>query len=275
MTVALSQVGRRGRLDLTFSAQNNRTVLRDVYCETPYKITRLLGEGCGIPQLILMQNTAGVFGGDDLSCCIRVESEARVRITQQSATRIHPSVDRAPATQHHDIAVESGGLLSLHLEPVIPFAGSILRQSTRIALAPSACFTYWEGFLAGRLGRGESWQFNELASETRLEIAGEVAYLDRFRLLPASTPNKPWSMGDNGYVGTALVHHPRARDIAASLHDALPHAGVDTLSESLVILRTVASNGPDFHRDRDVFCRVTESHMNCGARNEVNAPPED
>ena len=41
MAVPLSEVGRRGRLNLIFSSRRGRTVIRDAYCEIPFKITRL------------------------------------------------------------------------------------------------------------------------------------------------------------------------------------------------------------------------------------------
>src|SRR5438046_1828054 len=94
MPIALSEVGRSGRLDLTFTQQDGRTILRDAYCEVPFKITRILNPDSAPAHLILMQCTAGLFGGDDVACSIHVESGARVLITQQSATKIHPSQGR-------------------------------------------------------------------------------------------------------------------------------------------------------------------------------------
>src|SRR4029077_20987014 len=90
MRVPLTDVGRRGRLELTFSMQNGQTVLRHSYCEVPFKITKLLNSRATAAHMILMHCTAGIFGGDDLDCSIRVESGACVRITQQSASKIHP-----------------------------------------------------------------------------------------------------------------------------------------------------------------------------------------
>src|SRR5437879_6537914 len=132
MRVPLAEIGRHGRLDLTFVLQNGRTILRNAYCEIPFKITRVLNRSRPVAHLILMQCTAGLFGGDDIECSIRVERGARVMVTQQAATRIHPSED-LPAVQRHHVFVEAGAELQLYLEPVIPFAGSSLRQTTRNA----------------------------------------------------------------------------------------------------------------------------------------------
>src|SRR5215475_5828562 len=152
MRVRLADVGRHGRLDLTFVLQNGRTVLQHAYCEIPFKITRVLNCCRPMAHLILMHCSPGLFGGDDLECSIRVERGARVVLTQQSATKIHPS-EGAPAIQRHYVFVAAGAELQMYLEPVIPFAGSSLRQTTHIHFEPGARLVFWEGLMAGRVAR--------------------------------------------------------------------------------------------------------------------------
>jgi len=252
MRVALADVGRRGRMSLVFSLQNGRTILKDTYCEVPFKITRLLNPDASHPHLILMQCTAGLFGGDAVESSIRVEKGASVRITQQSATKVHPSQDRQ-ANQVNRIYVEAGASLEIYLEPIIPFAESRLNQSTRIEVDAGGELTYWEGFMPGRVGRGESWRFRELTSETLLYAGGRLSYLDRFRLLENGGAASRWAMGSGSYMGTGLVLSPRAKGAAEKLHEALPEAGVDALSETLTAVRVVTTDGPEFHRCRKVF----------------------
>ena len=251
MRVPLTEVGCRGRLELTFSTQNGQTVLRHSYCEVPFKITRLLNSRVPEAHLILMHCTAGVFGGDDLDCSIRVEPGARVRITQQSATKIHPSQGRL-ARQNSHIVVESGAELQLFLEPVIPFAESSLSQTTRFDVHPGGRLMFWEAFMAGRVGRGERWQFSELASETRLYSENILRYLDRFQLTK-DFEGSPWAMGDCANVGTGLYVGPHAQGFASVLHQSMPQAGIDTPVPDLAVIRVVSVSGPDFHRCREMF----------------------
>src|SRR5215467_11934322 len=93
MTIPLSEVGRQGRLRLTFGCFCGETVLTDAYCEIPFKITRVQ-KWNGMAHLMLMQSTAGLFGGDVMDCDIHIQSGARVLITQQSATKVHPAGDK-------------------------------------------------------------------------------------------------------------------------------------------------------------------------------------
>src|SRR5437867_2546144 len=169
MRVPLAEVGRRAQMDLILAQQGGHTVLRHAYCEVPFKITRLLSWRQPTAHLILMHSTAGIFGGDQLECTIRIEGGTRVFVTQQSATKIHPSEGR-PAIHRNHIVVEAGAQLQLYFEPLIPFADSILRQSTRIDVEAGGCLMFWEGLMAGRVGRGERWEFRELTLETHLLV---------------------------------------------------------------------------------------------------------
>ncbi len=254
MRVPLADVGRRGRMDLVFGVEDGRTILRSSYCEVPFKVTRLFNRHTSMAGLILMHSTAGLFGGDTLQCSIRVEKGARVRITQQSATRIHPSEDRV-AIQRTRVHVESGAELDFHLEPIIPFADSRLRQETDLHIEAGGRLSYWEGFMTGRVGRGESWRFRELASETKLRCGDKLLYLDRFRLIPDAPPNQStWAMGNCDYTGIGLQVREDARARAAELHEVFPEAGVDAIANNVVVTRIVSPSGPHFHRCREIFC---------------------
>ncbi len=226
MRVPLADVGCRGRMDLTFALQNGQTVLRHAYCETPFKITRLLN------------------------------SRGRVLIRQQSATKIHPSQGR-PAIQRNHVLVDTGAELQLFLEPIIPFAGSCLRQMTQINVQPGARLVFWEGFMAGRVGRGERWQFREITLETRLLWNQQPVYLDRFRL-PNGLERSPCAMGESGYLGTGFYVGEHARSFATTLHQILPEAGIDTPVAEVAITRVVSTTGPDFHRSREIFSLQAE-----------------
>lgn len=254
MRVALTDVGRSGKLNLVFAARGEQTILLDSYCEVPVKITRPLSTAIdGVTHIMLMHCTAGLFGGDRLEMTVRVERGARVRLTQQSATRVHPSEGRT-ALQTSRIHVESGGELEFLLDPVIPFAESRLQQRTLIDLEKGARLRYWEGLMAGRIGRGELWEFDELSSETSLRCEGRPLFLDRFYLRPESSmPATRWGMGFATYTGTGLYVGDDAAEFAAALHEALPQAGVDVLENSLAITRVVSVDGPPFHHARSLF----------------------
>jgi urease accessory protein len=258
--VPISEVGRRGRMELRLASANGRTVMSRIYAEVPFKVTRLHEtDSPGWSHLVLMHSTAGVFGGDVLESSIHVESGARILITQQSAAKIHPSGGR-PAIQVNRLRVDSGGELCIFYEPVIPFAESHLNQRTIIELAEGARLTYWEGFMAGRIGRGETWKFNELSSETSIRKDGRLLYLDRLRITPAGRrPVSAWEMAGAGYWGTGLCFGASAPGLVQSLHEALPDAGVDTPVPELAVVRVLERDGQKYHEARQAFLDHADS----------------
>ena len=251
MRVSLAEVGRRARMDLVFEKQNSRSILSHAYCEVPFKITRVLNSPQTGAHLILMHSTAGIFGGDELDCSIRLRSGTNILITQQSAAKIHPSAGR-PAIQTNRVVVERGAELRLYLEPIIPFADSILRQTTRIDIEAGGRLMFWEAFMAGRVARGEKWQFRELTSETNLFLDGHSIYLDRFRLRTGFEKSTR-AMADCNYWGTGMYVGENASKLAESLHQKIPEAGVDTLSSQLAVIRIASVSGPHLRRCLEIF----------------------
>jgi urease accessory protein len=240
-------------MELIFARQSGETILRHAYCEIPFKVTRVLNSRGGPARLILMQCSAGLFGGDQLECSIHVERGAHVWITQQSATKVHPSRGR-PAVQRHRFIVENSAELQVYFEPVIPFADASLRQSTQLEVETGGRVVFWEGLMAGRIGRGERWRFRELASETSVRVNGRLVYLERF-LLPNGIETSNHAMGECNYLGSGLVVGEDAAVVASRLHTALPDAGVDTPAPQLAVIRVVSPTGPEFHHSRELFMR--------------------
>jgi urease accessory protein len=254
MPVPLSEVGRRGRLNLEFSCRNGETVLSNSYCETPFKITRLQNSHSSrIAHLILMQSTAGLFGGDVVDCAIHVKGGARILITQQSATKAHPSRGRL-AAQNTQIRVDSGGTLHIYYEPVIPFSDARISLTTSIDVEEGARLYFWESLMAGRIARGEIWRFDEFSSETGVRLNGRLIYLDRFRLKPTEQPPiSDWVMAGARYLATGVCFDDRASDLAANLHRLMPDAGVDAPEPGLMAVRLAVCGGPEFHQSRMAF----------------------
>jgi urease accessory protein UreH len=135
-------------------------------------------------------------------------------------------------------------------------------QTTSIDVDPGARLCFWEGFMAGRIGRDEIWQFEEFSSETSLCVNGRLLYLDRFRLHPnEDPPTKEWMMGNARYLATGLCFAERAPDFAERLRMLLPETGVgiDTPAPCLAVVRVVAVHGPEFHRYRSIFASCLNS----------------
>ena len=198
----------------------------------------------------------GVFAGDLLRQRVEVGAGARVVLASQAALQVHPAGSSAAggisAAVFHDYLVESGGELHCHWDPVIPFAGASLEQRFDLHVAGDARLYWSDALMAGRVGRGERWQFAALAHTLRLRVDDSLAYLERYRLAPLERPaSRPWVAGGATYVGTTLIRSALvSADAAAELHHALLDAGVraaaDLVEPRLIVARLLGDNGATF-----------------------------
>jgi urease accessory protein len=252
-----SAIGRHARLELAFEVRRGRTIIAHAYAEPPFRV-RSFDMG-GAACVIIVCSGPGVFAGDSLQQSIHVGPAARALLTSQAALQAHPG-NGPPAVIRHDYRVDRGGELHCQWDPLIPFAAASVSQQFSIDAAADSRLYWSDSLMAGRIARGEAWQFAHLAHELRLRIGGDLKYLERFRLDPRERWSaEPWIAGNAGYFATAIVKHPEARSNAAgALHQDLQglsstHAAVDALEDGLIIVRIAGSNGARFAAARRIL----------------------
>jgi urease accessory protein len=93
-------------------------------------------------------------------------------------------------------------------DPLIPFAGSQLTQSTSVRLGANSGFIGWETIAAGRTSRGEEFEFTSLASEFGIRSDARPLAIERYRLVPAvRDPRSVARWGRFRYSGTLYICH--------------------------------------------------------------------
>jgi urease accessory protein len=254
-----AQVGRHARLELAFAARGGRTVLAHAYAEPPYRVLPGFDHPFGL-HVIVASSAPGVFGADSFEQSVIVESGARVLLTSQSATQLHPHPGGLPASLRGRYVVRDGGSLRCDWEPLIPFAGAAVEHQVTIDLEGCARLMWMDGTMAGRVGRGERWRLSTLAHELRLVHDGTLEYLERYAIRPAADALlSPWIAGNADYFGTAIAKGVEtARQVAEQLHGSLAgirevDAAADALSDSLVVVRMLSASGAAFHRARQLL----------------------
>jgi urease accessory protein len=257
-----SDIGRVARLDLVFACRRGRTVLAHAYAEPPFRVGRLLYAG-PFAQLILICSGPGIFTGDRLEQRVRIEAGARVLLLSQAALQLHPAAAAVPASIESWYEIEDDATLDCFWDPVIPFAGARLEQRVDLKIAGGGELFWSDGLMSGRVGRGETWGFAALDHELRANVAGSLAYLERYHLAPQPRAvTHPWRADRAHYLGTTIVRSPaatagRAEEAQQRLHgiDGL-RAGVDRLEPGLVVGRVMAESGPAFVSSRGVLREV-------------------
>jgi urease accessory protein len=139
----------------------------------------------GTAYLMLLNPTGGVLGGDHLLTEIVQEKETHVCLTTPSATRVYRTAEK-PAVLETMIRLGDGATLEYLPDHVIPHTGSALRQSLRVEMARGSRAVILDSIAAGRVARGERWNFSEIDSRTEVIIRAKIAYLNRTKINPAA-----------------------------------------------------------------------------------------
>lgn len=181
----LSGVGRHGRLDLVFGEKDGKTFLRDSYATMPmHCLPPLYPDSTGWAYSYLVNPTGGFVGGDRVEIDITLCEKSRLFLTTQSATRVYRSIGPY-AEQRVNIHVREGAAIEYLPGYVIPFAGSLYRQSTTIRMEKNATALIADSFTTGRLAMGEHLRFGDYASSLEIEYDGLPLVIDKFSLRPA------------------------------------------------------------------------------------------
>ena len=181
---APSRVGRHGVALARFARAEERTYLADSYFRVPLQVMRPnYPEGETPAHLTLINPTGGHVGGDLLELEIALDEGARVLWTSQGATKVYKSLGE-PVKSTTKIEMGKASGLELLPDPVIPYAGSIYAQETRISMAEGAKLLYGESLYHGRVASGEHFDYSSLKIRLHIDYGGAPLLRDVMEVRP-------------------------------------------------------------------------------------------
>lgn len=241
---------------MQFDRYGNRTILSQSRFTLPLQALTPLELDDGTAYLMLLNPTGGVLGGDHLVTEIALGKETHVCLTTPSATRIYRTAEKH-AVLETVIQLGEGATLEYLPDHLIPHAGSALRQSLRVGMARGSRAILLDSFAAGRVARGERWNFSVIDSRTEVTMCGKPAFLNRTKITPAAQrPERLGLMEEFSYMACLSLFADESVDwprIAAALSAELESAtevkgGVSQLSRGGCVVRYLANSASDLTR---------------------------
>ena len=172
-----------GSLRLVCSAHPERgTYLSQQSFSAPIHLSKSYWNGDTLLVNVVNQ-TAGIFGGDFISTRVIVEPGARVLLSSPSAARFHPSHGRE-ARLEQTFEIAAGGSLNVFPELSIPQRDSRSFQKTSIRIAPGGELLYLETLAPGRVASGESFAFQRYSWWTDVTVGGRLIHRERASISP-------------------------------------------------------------------------------------------
>lgn len=133
-----------------------------------------------------------------------MEKDSHVLFTTPSATKVYRTLQK-PAVQSIDLSVGANAICEWIPEPTIPFAGSSFEQTITVRLDKGASLILWDALSAGRVVRGERWQFSSYANRLRILLSDGKSLEERYCLSPDhDNPCLPFNLAWN-YMGSFFI----------------------------------------------------------------------
>lgn len=235
---------------MQFRKKNGITRLTDCYQRPPLKASRALYvDDRQRATVYLMESSGGMVAGDRNEYSVHVHPQGNVKLIQQSATKIYPSLDELTSNQHISVCLDQGACLEWRPETIIPFENARFRGDTTIQLQPDSTLLWGEILSPGRVKRNECFHYKDFSSRFQIWLDGRCLAYDSLRFLPETMPlNQIGLLEDSLYIGSLWFVSPQTQFIdSKALQDELNDvenikAGITSLDEKGIHIRWLTSD---------------------------------
>ena len=232
--------GRHGTLNLVFELRNGRTELIHSKFHVPLQCFRpYYFDNQGRAYLYILTPTGGVVGGDHLEINVHLRPGCKVFLTTQAATKVYKTSGQRSRQSLHCV-LEQNSSFEYFPDHTILFNDADYEQSADVLVESGATVVFADLFSAGRIARGEQFQFRRFQNEVHIRRKDRSIVLDRMLLEPGNHP--PDAVGNfEGY--------PYAGTIYVGLKDTKLKKVFDTLETLPATQQAIAghsSMGTDF-----------------------------
>ena len=210
-----------------------------------------------VPEVVFLNTSGGLTGGDDLEFRLDLGAGARAVATTQTAERAYAS-GGGRAAMRVLMQVGAGGALDWLPQETILYEGSGLARLTRVDLAPDARLLMAEMVVLGRAAMGET--VTDLAFSDRREVwrAGRPVWVEPFALdTPALRPSAALLQGARAFATLALVVPGAEAAVAALRALTLPDVSFAVSGwDGRLILRAHAADGLPLKRGLAAILKI-------------------
>lgn len=256
LSPTLSHQRSTGGLHLAVKRRGEASVLDRLRQEGCLKARFPRAEPGGGLEVVTLNSSGGVAGGDRLGTAIGAGAGTRATIASQAAERFYRALPGSVSAVTNAVSVEPGAALEWLPQESIVFDGAALRRSLRIDLAADASFLGVESLVFGRTAMGEVVHRADIDDLIEVRRDGRLLLHDRIRLSGAVADMLGRAAIGRGAAAVATILHlaPGAESRLDALRAALaPHdAGASASSQAeagasawdgMLIARIVGENG--------------------------------
>lgn len=175
------RTAQRGSAQLTVKRVDGQSAVTSARSASPLKLLVPRSRGTSA-WAYLSSFGGGLVAGDRTELHLEVGDQARAFVATQSATKVYRNPLLRPCSHQTRATLGQGALLVFAPDPVQAFAESRYDQTQTFHLAATAGLVLVDWFSAGRVARGERWQFARFHSRNEVFRDGQRVFLDAILL---------------------------------------------------------------------------------------------
>lgn len=174
-----------GALSLTFRRKSTgKTYIADQYFKIPMQIMPPhYQDEDGTAFVYLLNTGGGVLHNDRYMTALIAEEGSRVLVTSPSSNKLYKMED-GHAELINRITVNKDAVMEYLPEHNVPFAKSCTYQENEFHLEKGATLIASDMVTAGRVARGEVFEYDLYASCTKIYVDGKLRIYDNSRMDP-------------------------------------------------------------------------------------------
>lgn len=175
---------RPSKLYLEFEKKDEGTVLKDVYKSPPFMVMHTFRDR-DFAKVMIMSSSPGILEGDRQAEEFYAKKDSKVLICSQSYEKVYQMPDGGHATRDVKIMGDAGSDFIFKLLPMILYKNSDFRETLSIDLKDDARLIFSNCFVAGRVGRGECFEFKSYKTSLDVKLDGKLIYTEKNLVRPS------------------------------------------------------------------------------------------
>ncbi|XP_077998412.1 uncharacterized protein LOC144451446 [Glandiceps talaboti] len=162
--------------------------------------------------LYVISYGGGLVAGDSIHLNITIGTGCCVVMTTQGSTKIYES-DGLVSKQSLDATVQSEALLAVLPDPIVCYEHGRYKQRQAIHVNKDGNLILLDWLTAGRMARGEKWQFNSYCSHNSIYVEDKLVFRDCVSMNDKPSISVKQAMGNFSVVAMCVLLGPQLRSL--------------------------------------------------------------
>lgn len=174
---------RASRLYLEFENKDDTTILKDIYNSPPFLVMHTFKYG-DFTKAMIMSSSPGILEGDRQEERFYAKKNSKVLLSSQSYEKVYKMSEDSFASRRVEIRGEEKSDFIFKLLPMILYKDADFREEIKVDLEKDARLIFSNSFVAGRVGRGESFEFKSYKTNLDIKLDEKLIYTEKNLIRP-------------------------------------------------------------------------------------------